>query len=101
MSKREKVSVTTEEVLEEARKYSSSQRRELVDDLETDIETLANSMANLYDEHVGVFLMNGVQVEVKLSVSNEVVYRLFLGCPEFWEKLAERAERLKKEVRND
>lgn len=100
MSKREKASVTTEEVLEEARKYSSSQRSELVDDLEMHIETLANRMANLYDEHVGVFLTHGVQVEVKFSVENEVVYRLFLGCPEFWEKLAERAERLK-EVRND
>ena len=96
MSKREKVSVTTEEVLEEARKYSFSQRIALIDDLETDIENLAHSIANLYDEHVGVFLMNGVQVEVKFSVGNEVVYRLFLGCPEFWEKLAERAERLKK-----
>lgn len=100
MSNREKVSVTTEEVLEEARKYSSSQRRALIDDLETDVENLAHSMANLYDEHVGVFLMNGVQVEVKFSVGNEVVYNLFLGCPEFWEKLAERPER-RKEVRND
>ena len=100
MRKREKVSVMIEEVLEEARKYSSSQRRELVDDLETGIETLANSMANLYEELVGVFLMTGVQVEVKFSVCNEVVYRQFLGVPEFWEKLAERAERLK-EDRND
>ena len=101
MSKREKVSVMIEEVLEEARKYSSSQHIEFLDALKTDIENLSRSMANLYDEHVGVFLMNGVQVEVKFSVCNEVVYRQFLGVPEFYEKLAERAERLKKEVRND
>lgn len=100
MSKQEKISVATSEVFEEARKYSSSQCREFIDDLETDIETLANNMANLYDEHAGVFLMYGVQVEVKFSMCNEVVYRQFLGCPELWEKLAERAERLE-EVHND
>lgn len=100
MSKQGKVSLSTAEVFEEARKYSSSQRIALIDDLETDIETLANNMANLYDEHAGVFLMYGVQVEVKFSVGNEVVYRQFLGCPELWEKLAERAERLE-EVHND
>ena len=100
MSKREKVSVTIEEVLEEARKYSSSQRRELVDDLKTDIETLANSMATLYEEHLGVFLMYGVQVEVKFSVANEVAYRQFLGCPEAYAQLSAMRERLE-EVRND
>ena len=100
MSKQEKVSLSTAEVFEEARKYSSSQRIALIDDLETDIENLANSMSNLYDEHVGVFLMHGVQVEVKFSVCNEVVYRQFLGSPEFFEKLTELAERLE-EVRND
>ena len=98
MSKQKKVS--TAEVLEEVRKYSFSQCIALIDDLETDIENLAHSIANLYEEHTGVFIMHGVQVEVKFSVCNEVVYRQFLGCPEFWEKLAERDERLK-EVRND
>lgn len=100
MSKQEKMSVTTEEVLEEARKYSSSQCRELIDDLGMHVETLADNMANLYDEHAGVFLMHGVQVEVKFSVFNEVVYNQFLGSPEFWAKFAESAERLKG-VRND
>lgn len=100
MSKQEKGSLSTAEVFEEARKCSSSQCIALIDDLETGIETLAHNMANLYDEHAGVFLMYGVQVEVKFSVCNEVVYRQFLGCPEFYEKLAERTERLK-EVRDD
>lgn len=98
MSKQKKV--TTEVILEEVSKYSSSQCIALIDDLETDIENLAHSIANLYEEHTGVFIMHGVQVEVKFSVFNEVVYRQFLGCPEFWEKLDERDERLK-EVRND
>lgn len=100
MSKREKESVTTEEVLEEVRKYSSSQCRALIDDLEMHIETLANSMSNLYEEHVGVFLMHGVQVEVKFSVGNEVVYNLFLGCPEFCTQLSAMSERLE-ERHND
>lgn len=89
MSEQKKVS--TADVLEEVRKYSFSQRIALIDDLETDIENLAHSIANLYEEHIGVFIMHGVQVEVKFSVSNEVVYRQFLGCPEFWEKLAEKS----------
>lgn len=100
MSKQEKASLSTAEIFEEARKYSSSQRRQLIDGLQRHIETLANNMTNLYEEHVGVFLMCGVQVEVKFSVCNEVVHRMFLGCPELWEKLAERAERLE-EVHND
>lgn len=100
MSKQGRVSLSTAEVFEEAYKYSSSQWREFIDDLERHIETLAHNMTNLYDEHAEVFLMHGVQVEVKFSVCNEVVYRQFLGCPEFFEKLVERAERLK-EVRND
>lgn len=100
MGSQKKVSVTTEEVLEEVRKYSFSQHREFIDNLETDIENLSHSMANLYDEHVGVFLMHGVQVEVKFSVGNEVVYRQFLGTPEFYEKWRELTARLK-EVSND
>lgn len=100
MSKQEKVSVSTAEVLEEARKYSPSQRRELIEELETDVENLAHSIANLYDEHPGVFITHGVQVEVKFSVFNEVVYRQFLGCPEFYTQMSATAERLK-EVRND
>lgn len=100
MSKQGKISLSTAEVFEEARKYSSSQCREFIDDLEMNLETLAHNMTNLYDEHAGVFLMHGVQVEVKFSVCNEVVYRQLLGCPEFFEKLVKRAERLK-EVRND
>lgn len=76
--------VTIAEVFEEASKYSSSQRREFIEELETDIQNLARSMADLYDEHSGVFVMYGVQVEVKLSVFNEVAYRQVLGCPEVY-----------------
>lgn len=100
MSEQEEQSVSTKEVFEEARKYSSSQRRELIEGLETDIRNLAHSIVNLYDEHTGVFLMHGVQVEVKFSVFNEVVYKQVLGCPEFYDKLSEMVEKFK-EVRND
>lgn len=100
MSKQEKTSVLTKEVFEEARKHSPSQRRELIEGLEMDIENLSHSIANLYDEHPGVFITHGVQVEVKFSVFNEVVYRQFLGCPEFYTRMAAMAEGLK-EVRND
>lgn len=96
----EREAITVKEVFEEARKYSSSQRRELIDDLETDIQSLAHSMANLYDEHAGVFLMYGVQVEVKFSVFNEVAYRQVLGCPELHTKLMEKAAQFMEE-RND
>ena len=91
MNKEERESITMEEVLEEVRKYSSSQRRELIEELETDVQNLARSMTNLYEEHLGVFLMYGVQVEVKFSVFNEVAYRQVLGCPELYTHMAEKA----------
>ena len=91
MNKEERESITIEEVLEEACKYSSSQCKELIEELETDVQNLARSMANLYDEHTGVFLMYGVQVEVKFSVFNEVAYRQVLGCPEVYAQMAEKA----------
>ena len=87
--------VTTAEVFEEVSKYSSSQRRELIEELETDIKNLSHSMANLYDEHAGIFLMYGVQVEVTFSVFNEVAYRQVLGCPEFYNQVSAMAKGLK------
>ena len=108
MSKKE--SVTTAEVFEEVSKYSSSQRRELIEELETDIQNLAHSMENLYDEHAGVFMMYGVQIEVKFSVFNEVAFRQVLGDPEFYNQVSAMAKGLKeaaemakglKEVFND
>ena len=100
MNKEERFSITMEEVLEDARKYSSSQRKELIEELETDVQNLARSMANLYDEHTGVFLMYGVQVEVKFSVFNEVAYRQVLGCPEVYAQMAEKAKQFM-EARDD
>ena len=97
MNKEERFSITMEEVLEDARKYSSSQRRELIDELDTDVPHLARSMANLYDEHTGVFLMYGVQVEVKFSVFNEVAYRQVLGHPEVYAQMAEKAAQFMEE----
>ena len=93
MNKEERASITTEEMLEEVRKYSSAQRRELIEELETDVQNLTRSMANLYEEHTGVFLMYGVQVEVKFSVFNEVAYRQVLGCPGVYAQMAEKAAR--------
>ena len=98
MEEEERASITGDEVLEEARKYSSSQRRELIEELETDVQNLARSMANLYEEHIGVFLLYGVQVEVKFSVFNEVAYRQVLGCPEFYAQMAEKVARFKEEL---
>lgn len=97
MKKEEKEAITVDEVFEEARKYSSSQRRELIEELETDIQSLAHSMTNLYDEHAGVFLMYGVQIEVKFSVFNEVAYRQVLGCPEIYAQIAEKAAQFREE----
>lgn len=95
MKKEENVSMTTAEALEEASRYSSSQHRAFIKELETDIQNLAHSMANLYDEHADIFLMYGVQVEVKFSVFNEVAYRQVLGCPEFYTQVSEMATRFK------
>ena len=92
MEKEEKASMTIAEALEEVGKYSSAQRKEFIGGLETDIQNLARSMANLYDEHAGIFLIYGVQVEVKFSVFNEVAYRQVLGCPEFYDKLSAMAK---------
>ena len=100
MNKEERDSITMGEVLAEARKYSSAQRRELIEELETDVQNLARSMANLYEEHTGVFLMYGVQVEVKFSVFNEVAYRQVLGCPELYAQMAEKAAQFM-EAHND
>ena len=88
-------SITMAEVVEEAAKYSSSQHEAFIEELRTDIQNLAHSMENLYDEHTEVFLMHGVQVEVKLSVYNELVYRQVLGCPEVYNRITEMVERLK------
>lgn len=87
--------VTTLEVFEEVRKYSPSQRRELIEEFETDIQNLARSMENLYDEHAGVFMMYGVQIEVKFYVFNEVAFRQVLGCPEFYNQVSAMAKGLK------
>lgn len=96
MSKQEaSMEVTISEMCEEAHKYSSSQRRELIEELETDVQNLAHSMANLYDEHIGVFLMYGVQVEVKFSVFNELAYRQVLGRPEVYNQMTEMVENFK------
>ena len=100
MSKKGEQSVSTVEVFEEVFKSSSSQSRALIEELETDIRNLSHSIVNLYDEHKGVFLMHGVQVEVKFSVFNEVVYKQVLGCPEFYDKMSEMVEEFK-EARND
>ena len=97
MEEEEKEAITVDEVFEAARKYSSAQRRALIEELETDIQNLARSMANLYEEHTGVFLMYGVQVEVKFSVFNEVAYRQVLGCPEFYTHMAEKATQFMEE----
>lgn len=94
MEKEEKASMTTAEALEEVGKYSSAQRSELIEELETDVQNLARSMANLYDEHAGIFLIYGVQVEVTFSVFNEVAYRQVLGCPEFYDKMSAMAKGL-------
>lgn len=91
--------ITRAEMVEEARKYSSSQRRALIEELETDIRNLAHSIVNLYDEHTGVFLMHGVQVEVKFSVFNEVVYKQVLGCPEVYEQISEMFEKFKENLK--
>lgn len=95
-----KDSVTAAEVFEEAGKFSPSQRKAFVGELETDIKSLAHSMENLYDEHAGVFVMYGVQIEVKFSVFNEVAFRQVLGYPEFYNQLSAMAKGLK-EVFND
>lgn len=97
MEEGNKLSITVDEVFEEARKYSSSQRRDLIEELETDIQSLAHSMTNLYEEHSGVFLMYGVQVEVKFSVFNEVAYRQILGCPELYAQIVEKAAQFREE----
>ena len=91
----EKISMTTGEAFEEASHYSSSQHRAFIEELETDIENLARSISTLYDEHAGIFLMYGVQVEVKFSVFNEVAYRQVLGCPEFYKQVSAMAKGLK------
>lgn len=96
MSEQEEMSITISEVVEETRKYSLSQRRALIEELETDIQNLAHSIANLYKEHKGLFIMYGVQVEVKLSVFNETVYRQVMGCPEVYTQMTEK-EGLKEE----
>lgn len=100
MSKTEKEQISTAEVFAEVSKYSSSQRKAFIEELETDIKNLARSMSNLYDEHTGVFMMYGVQVEVKFSVFNEPVYEQRLGCPEFFTQVSTMAKGLK-ELRND
>lgn len=92
MEKEEKASMTIAEVLEEAGKYSSAQRIEFIEELATDVQNLARSMSNLYDEHTGIFLIYGVQVEVKLSVFNKVAYRQVLGCPEGYNQLSAMAK---------
>ena len=97
MEEEERFSITMEEVLEDARKYSSSQRKELIEELETDVQNLARSMANLYEEPTGVSLMYGVQVEVKFSVFNEVAYHQVLGCPEVYAQMAEKAAQFMEE----
>lgn len=100
MGETKKESISTAEVFDEVSKYSPSQRRAFIEELEADIKNLARSMSNLYDEHTGVFMMYGVQIEVKFSVFNEPVYEHRLGCPEFFTHVSAMAKGLK-EVFND
>lgn len=89
MSKTERESISIAEAFAEVSKYSPAQRKAFIDELETDIKTLFCSMVNLYEEHIGVFALYGVQVEVQFSVFNELVYKQQLGCPEFFKYLKE------------
>ena len=100
MSETKKDSISTVEVFAEVEKYSPSQRREFIEELEIDIQNLARSMENLYNEHPGVFMMYGVQIEVKFSVFNDSVYEQRLGCPEFFSKVSAMTKELK-EALND
>ncbi len=100
MGETKKESISTAEEFDEVSKYSPSQRKAFIEELESDIKNLARSMSNLYSEHTGVFMMYGVQIEVKFSVFNESVYGQRLGCPEFYNHVSEMASGLK-EVIND
>ena len=100
MGETKKESISTAEVFDEVSKYSPSQRQAFIEELEADIKNLARSMSNLYDEHTGVFMMYGVQIEVKFSVFNESVYEQRLGCPEFFTHVSAMAKGLK-EIVND
>lgn len=94
----EKDSITPEEVFEEVHKYSLNQRRAFIEELESDIKNLARSMTNLYDEHIGVFMMYGVAIEVKFSAFNKPVFEQRLGCPEFFNHMSAMAKHLKETV---
>lgn len=98
MGETKKESISTAEVFDEVSKYSPSQRQAFIEELEADIKNLARSMSNLYDEHTGVFMMYGVQIEVKFSVFNESVYEQRLGCPEFFTHVSAMAKGLKEAI---
>lgn len=100
MGQTKKESISSAEVFAEVGKYSPSQRREFIEELEIDIQNLARSMENLYNEHPGVFIMYGVQIEVKFSVFNDSVYEHLLGCPEFFNQVSAMTKELK-EALND
>jgi len=78
---------STKQIFEECRKHSAEERRQICEEFQSDIETLTESMGNLFSEHAAVLMMYGVRVEVKMYAFNDLTYTCTLGSEEFYNKV--------------
>lgn len=58
----------------------------LAKDYVDDVETLVESMCNLYEEHAARFISVGVTVEVKVNVMHKQAFRSRIGLSPLHEK---------------
>ena len=94
---------TTREILDECRKYSMAERRQICEEFLNDVETLCARMQDLFDVNPGVFIMYGVTVKVETTLFNEPAYQMTLGNADFHKTVMKMGQeiRARKEKQND
>lgn len=94
---------TTQEIFDECRKYSETQRRQICEEFLKDVQTLCDRMKDLFEVNPGVFMMHGVTVKVETTLFNESAYKMELGNADFYKVIMGAKNKLReiKEKHND
>ena len=93
--------ISTEDILKECVRIPSKQRMMLCEDYINDVRTLADRMADLFNEHPGVFMMYGVSVNISIKMFNDDAIDVKLGNPDCYKMFQAMIAEAKKEMQND
>lgn len=75
-----KVAEAAKEIMEQGPEAIGRIMDEEVDPFIKDVETLATSMANLYQEHAAYFLVLGVKVNIEVQVMGDTAFKSQVGA---------------------